>query len=148
MATNDRTGLALIILLLAVLAPGTLWAQATIIPTPAPTPAPAPTATPAQLGARSFYCNCAAFGQPVSWAGQVQALNYFLARQTAGGECLAYLGLAPQSPYIAPPVSGFGGAAAPQGTPNPYVLDPLAAAQIPQRPPLPANNPCASCACN
>jgi|GEM_PF-3479883 hypothetical protein len=147
MATNDRTWLALIALLLALLTPRTVWAQATIIPTPAPTPAPAPTATPAQLG-RSFYCNCAAFGQPASWAGQVRALNYFQARQTAGGECLAYLGLAPQSPYLATPASGFGAGAAAQETPNPYVSDPLAAAQSPERPPLPANNPCASCACN
>jgi hypothetical protein len=153
MADRAKSSLLWVVMVGAVvLCPRLVWAQATIIPTPMPTPVPisAPTPTPATISAiRLFHCNCYNYGQPVVWAGNVQASGYFQARQVAGGQCLAYLGLTPVSPYIPAPANGPLAANA-QVTPNPFLTYPLDSAQNAgsYRPPIPANNPCYSCACN
>jgi hypothetical protein len=95
------------------------------VPTPAPiqTIAPTPLATPAL-----FHCSCSTPGQPVVWAGSISAPSFFLARQAAGGRCLAALRAKPTSPFIPPPGGGF-------------------APALPV-PPAPLVNPCSACACN
>jgi hypothetical protein len=70
---------------------------ATIIPTPLPTPAPAPTIAPINI-TRTFHCNCTSPGNPVLWAGNVQATGFFQARQMGTSQCLAYIGAKPGSP--------------------------------------------------
>jgi hypothetical protein len=154
MAARTTSSLLWLALVGAVLlCPRIVWAQATIIPTPAPTPLPVsvPTATPANYSAvRAFRCNCSSYGEPVIWAGNVEAIGYFQARQAAGGQCLAYLGLTPNSPYIASPAAGPLGGSNATATPNPFLTYPLDAAQNSgsYRPPVPGNNPCSNCACN
>jgi hypothetical protein len=98
----------------------------TVIPTPSPIPTPIATPRPGTLS-RNFYCNCSSAGQPVLWAGNVQATSYFQARQLATNQCLAYLGAKPVSPLIPTPALAFGA----QPT-----FAPLAV------------NVCGSCACN
>jgi hypothetical protein len=74
----------------------------TIVPTPSPLPSPSP--TPINLSTtRTFMCNCTSAGQPVLWAGTVQASGYFQARQMATSQCLAYLGEKPTSPLMPTP---------------------------------------------
>ena len=41
---------------------------------------------------RLFHCNCTSPGNPVLWAGNVQASSYFQARQMGTSQCLAYIG--------------------------------------------------------
>jgi len=97
----------------------------TIIPTPSPIPTPVATPLPGTVS-RAFYCNCTSAGQPVLWAGNVQATNYFQARQMATSQCLAYIGAKPVSPLIPTPVTAL---------------------QTPSFAPLTVN-PCSLCACN
>jgi hypothetical protein len=108
--------------------PAIAFAQAAV-PSPAPTPSitPTPQATPTPV-LHAFRCSCSTPGQPVVWAGQVSALNFFSARQAAVGHCLSAIGAKPVSPLI-PPASLPFTAALP--TPLP-----------------PMFNPCSSCACN
>lgn len=113
--------------LAVLLLPGRGRAQiGTIIPTPSPQPTAKPTPRPATV-TRLFHCNCTSPGNPVLWAGNVQASSYFQARQMGTGQCLAYLGFKPTSPLLPTPV-----------------------AALPARPtfaPL-GVNPCSNCACN
>jgi hypothetical protein len=117
-----------LVALLVLLAPRRGPAQlATNIPTPSPIPSPSP--TPHLINAlRSFHCNCTSAGNPVLWAGNVQATGYFQARQLASGQCLGYIGAKPVSPMVP--------------TPNA-----AAALAVPTLLPL-GVNPCANCACN
>ena len=108
--------------------PGHGQAQlATVIPTPQPTASPAPTPRPINIS-RTFHCNCTSPGNPVLWAGNVQATGYFQARQMGTSQCLAYLGAKPASPLISTPVVNA------QETPvfTSYLTI----------------NPCMNCACN
>jgi hypothetical protein len=85
--------------------PGRARAQiGTIIPTPSPAATPSPTPQPATVS-RLFHCNCTSAGQPVLWAGNVQATNYFEARQMAMSQCAGYLGAKPISPLIPTPAA-------------------------------------------
>lgn len=107
--------------------PGRGRAQlATTVTTPSPVPTPMPTPRPITI-TRLFHCNCTSPGNPVLWAGNVEATSYFQARQLGTSQCLAYLGAKPLSPSIATPV-------------------------IAAETPIPAFsltvNPCMNCACN
>ncbi len=116
-----------VVTLLMLMLPGSGHAQVgTVIPTPSPQPTPPPTPRPGTVP-RPFHCNCSSPGNPVLWAGNVQALNYFQARQMGTAQCLAYLGFKPTSPLIPTPV--------------------VALPAIPTFAPL-GVNPCSSCACN
>jgi len=101
-----RIAIALtIIALFLALLPAPARAQiGTVIPTPAPTASPMPTVRPPTVS-RSFHCNCTSAGQPVIWAGYVQASSYFQARQAAVSQCSAYLGSKPFSPLIPTPAA-------------------------------------------
>jgi len=119
--------LVLFLFLAAILgsavAPGQAHAQT---PIPLPTITPAPTATPQAMSTiRTFHCNCFGPGRPVSWAGYVQAPNYFQASQQAISQCSGYLLGQVQPPQI-PMTSGLI-----QPSPTPVML-----------------SPCTSCACN
>jgi hypothetical protein len=119
--------LILIMFALVLVSPRRGGAQVgTVIPTPSPIPTPIATPRPGTV-ARSFHCNCTSAGQPVLWAGNVQATSYFQARQLATSQCLAYIGAKPVSPLIPTPAVAFGA----QPT-----FAPLAV------------NPCGLCACN
>ncbi len=108
--------------------PGRGRAQlATVIPTPQPTPSPVPTPKPINIS-RTFHCNCTSPGNPVLWAGNVQATGYFQARQMGTSQCLAYIGAKPVSPLIATPV--------------------VNAQETPTFTSLLTTNPCVNCACN
>ena len=99
---------------------------ATNIPTPSPIPTAKPTPRPINV-TRLFHCNCTSPGNPVLWAGNVQATSYFQARQMGTNQCLAYIGGKPVSPIIPTPAVGLGA--------------------MPTFAPLTAN-PCMNCACN
>jgi hypothetical protein len=125
--SKNAIALVVFVLMLLMLLPGNGRAQqGTIVPTPSPLPSATPTPRPGTIS-RSFHCNCTTAGQPVLWAGFVQALNYFQARQMATSQCLAYIGEKPVSPLIPTP------AAAAQSTP---IFPSLTV------------NPCNQCACN
>jgi hypothetical protein len=98
----------------------------TVIPTASPQPTPKATPRPVNL-TRSFHCNCTSPGNPVLWAGNVQASGYFQARQLGTSQCLAYLGFKPTSPLIPTPAVSLGA--------------------LPTFAPL-GVNPCSNCACN
>ncbi len=119
--------LTMIVLLAALALLGRVRAQVgTVIPTPSPMPSPAPTPRPATI-TRTFHCNCSSPGQPVIWAGNVQATSYFQARQEAVLQCSGYLGSKPVSPLIPTPAFNFGA---------PPTLAPMPV------------NACAQCACS
>jgi len=99
---------------------------ATTVTTPSPLPTPAPTPRPFNV-TRLFHCNCTSPGNPVLWAGNVEASSYFQARQMGTSQCLAYIGAKPVSPLIPTPVAASGA---------PPTFAPLTA------------NPCMNCACN
>jgi hypothetical protein len=121
--------LTIVLILMAMVLRGRGRAQVgTVIPTSSPIPTAIPTPAPGTV-TRTFHCNCTSAGQPVVWAGNVQALSYFQARQLATSQCSAYLGAKPISPLIPTP------AAASQGSTGPTFV-PLAI------------NACALCACN
>lgn len=102
--------LVIVMLMLAMVLQGRSRAQlATVIPTPSPIPTPIATPRPGTV-TRSFHCNCTSAGQPVLWAGNVQALTYFQARQLAAAQCSAYLGAKPISPLIPTPAVATGAA--------------------------------------
>jgi hypothetical protein len=118
---------ATVFMLLTLLCGNSRAQQGTIVATPSPMPSPMPTPRPESVS-RSFHCNCTSAGQPVLWAGFVQATNYFQARQMATTQCLAYIGERPVSPLIPTP--------APVGFGAPPTFMPLGV------------NPCSQCACN
>lgn len=97
------------------------------IATPIPTPTATPTPRPITM-TRTFHCSCSTSGQPVVWAGNVEAMSYFQARQQATGRCRGAIGAEPVSPVIPTP-SAFAGILIP--APHP-----------------PMFNPCSNCACN
>jgi len=99
---------------------------ATNIPTPSPQPTAMPTPRPINV-TRLFHCNCTSPGNPVLWAGNVQASSYFQARQMGTSQCLAYIGAKPLSPLLPTPAAASGA---------PPTFAPLTA------------NPCMNCACN
>jgi hypothetical protein len=85
--------------------------------------APAPGATAGALQAtaaptpRVFYCSCFGTASPTRWMGQVQAQNYFAARQAAVNSCLAYnFNRRPSSAYVPPSVFHFFPTPAPPST--------------------------------
>ncbi len=120
--------LGVLVWILLILLPGNGRAQqGTIVPTPSPLPSATPTPRPETIS-RSFHCNCTTAGQPVLWAGFVQATSYFQARQMATTQCLAYLGEKPVSPLIPTPAAALAGS-------------------TPVFPTLTVN-PCSQCACN
>jgi hypothetical protein len=122
-------GLVILVLMLLMLLPANGRAQqGTIVPTPSPLPSATPTPRPESIS-RSFHCNCTSAGQPVLWAGFVQAMSYFQARQLATTQCLAYIGEKPASPLIPTPAPAVGFGAPPTFAPL-------------------AINPCSQCACN
>lgn len=102
------------------------------VPTPMPTLAPTPTITPTPaITTQLFSCSCSTPGQPVVWAGRVQAPSFFFARQLAERQCLGYLGAQAPSPIIPTPsaageLGGGGGGGSSQAMAN----------------------PCSDCACN
>lgn len=119
--------LVIVVLMVAMVLRGRSRAQVgTVIPTPSPIPTPIATPRPGTV-ARTFHCNCTSAGQPVLWAGNVQALTYFQARQLAVTQCSAYLGSKPLSPLIPTPEVALGVAP---------TFAPLAV------------NACGQCACN
>lgn len=123
MLTNKTLAFTLAVILAALSVAGTAHAQ---FPSPLPTPTVVPTLTPHPLPTpRSFHCNCFRSGQPVAWAGQVQASSFFQARQAAAGACMAALGARPGAPPLLRPA--------------PFAVPTL-------EPPL--FNPCSNCACN
>jgi len=97
------------------------------IATSAPSPTAAPTPRPMAM-TRAFHCSCSTSGQPVVWAGNVEAMSYFQARQQAVGQCMGAIGAKPVSPLMPTPGESFG-------------------AGIPDAQP-PMFNPCSNCACN
>ncbi|WP_424673792.1 hypothetical protein [Candidatus Binatus sp.] len=70
--------------------------------------APAPGTTPAAVASaaaspRAFRCTCSAPGSGTEWAGVVSSSSYFLASQSARGQCANYLlNEKTQSAYIPP----------------------------------------------
>jgi hypothetical protein len=119
--------LAIVMLTLMMAWPSRVHAQiGTVIPTPSPVATPSPTPQPYTVN-RTFHCNCYTPGQPVIWAGNVQATSYFQARQMAESSCSGYLGEKPISPLIPTPVQTTG----------------IAQTFIPL-----AINVCGQCACN
>jgi hypothetical protein len=116
-----------ILILTVLMSPGRGRAQVgTVIPTPSPQPTAKATPRPVNV-TRLFHCNCTSPGNPVLWAGNVQASSYFQARQLGTNQCLGYLGFKPTSPLIPTPAVSLGARPtfAPLGV-----------------------NPCSSCACN
>ena len=114
-----------ILLLAAILAAAAAPDRARAQPaTPVATPTTVPTFTPLPMAtARAFHCSCSGPGQPVAWAGMVQAQSYFQARQQASGQCLGALSALPVPPSI------------PTGLVTPTPVPPVF-------------SPCANCACN
>ncbi len=70
--------------------------------------APAPGTTPAAVASaaaspRAFRCTCSAPGSGTEWAGVVSSSSYFLASQSARGQCFSYLlNEKTQSAYMPP----------------------------------------------
>jgi hypothetical protein len=77
--------------------------------------APAPGTTPAAVASaaaspRAFRCTCSAPGRGTEWAGVVASSSYFLASQSARGQCLSYLSnYNPGSAYLTPEGSAASG---------------------------------------
>lgn len=87
-------------------APGQPQSFSTIGALPALAPAPGTRAFAAASAAptpRSFRCTCSSPGNWTEWAGVVKSPSYFLASQTARGQCANYLlNENPPSAYIQP----------------------------------------------